>query len=438
MARDFEKLRASGITIFHPAVGFTGPDVYACSLRDITGWNEFIRSHAGEFLRIDCPGDTRRAKASGRLCIVIGQQNSRHFRTVDDVDRFYDLGQRVSQLTYDDNQIGGGSSDPRDLGLTAYGVQIVERMNKTGMAVDISHCSDRTTLDALHASRKPVLVTHSNCRALVPAARCKTDEAIRLLAAQGGVMGITMVRGFVQASGPATIEDVLDHIDHVVKLVGVEHVGIGSDVDLDGRDRRIHPKSRLATKRFDLDGIDYSQKIFDLTEGLIRRKYSAENIALILVEISSARSTPSVRPNRRRPREARDHPAGHRPGHTRLRPRPIRDSCLRVRDPETRPVYSGATPELLGDRLQGIRWHASADQRSASHDVRTDGRYHRSHLSGFHAAQRGTSRPGFRICRLASPAAFLCAGVLGIAARGWISCGVLFRTPTIHRRHSSC
>jgi membrane dipeptidase len=108
-------------------------------------------------------------------------------------------------------------------------------------------------------------------------ARCKTDEAIRLLASKGGVIGITMVRGFVQASGPATIEDVLDHIDHVAKLVGVEHVGLGSDVDLDGRDTRIRPK-----KRFDLDGIDYAQKIFDLTEGLIRRKYSADNIELIL------------------------------------------------------------------------------------------------------------------------------------------------------------
>jgi membrane dipeptidase len=274
---DFEKLRASGITIFHPAVGFTRRDVYANSLRDITGWNEFIASHPSEFLRIDCSGDMQRAKTSGRLGIVIGQQNSLHFRTVDDVERFYKLGQRVSQLTYDDNAIGGGSSDPHDVGLTEYGAQVVDRMNKVGMAIDISHCSDRTTLDALHCSQKPVLVTHSNCRALVPAARCKTDEAIRLLAAQGGVMGITMVRTFVQPSGPANIEDVLDHIEHVANLVGVEHVGIGSDVDLDGRDHNIRPR-----KRFDLDGIDYSQKIFDLTEGLIRRKYSAENIALIL------------------------------------------------------------------------------------------------------------------------------------------------------------
>ncbi len=275
---DLEKLRSSGTTIFHPAVGFTDGDVYASSLRDITGWNEFVAAHAGEFLRIDCADDLERAKSSGRLGIVIGQQNSLHFRTVEDVGFFYDLGQRVSQLTYDDNAIGGGSTDPRDIGLTAYGAQIVDRMNALGMAVDISHCSDRTTLDALHASRKPVLVTHSNCRALVPGcARCKTDEAIRLLAAQGGVMGITMVRAFVEPSGPATIEDVLNHIDHVANLVGVEHVGIGSDVDLDGRDARTRPR-----KRFDLDGVDYSQKIFDLTDGLIRRKYSADSIELIL------------------------------------------------------------------------------------------------------------------------------------------------------------
>lgn len=276
--RDFDRLRASGTTIFHPAVGFTDGDCYGCSLRDLTGWNAFISAHPNEFLRIDCPSDVHRAKNSGRLGIVLGLQNSLHFRTLADVDAFYKLGQRVSQLTYDDNEIGGGSTDPRNIGLTPYGAQIVDRMNSLGMAVDVSHCSDRTTLDTIAASRKPVLVTHSNCRALVPtSARCKTDEAIRALAATGGVMGITMVRGFVQASGTATIEDVLNHIDHVVSLVGIEHVGIGTDVDLEGRDAHIRPK-----KRWDLDGVDYSQKIYDLTEGLIRRNYSPENIELIL------------------------------------------------------------------------------------------------------------------------------------------------------------
>lgn len=277
-APDFEKLKASGTTIFHPAVGFTGSDAYACSLKDINGWNEFIAGHPKDFLRVDGALDFALAKTSGKIGILIGQQNSLHFRTVEDVNRFYTIGQRVSQLTYDDNALGGGSTDPRDRGLSEYGMQIVARMNAIGMAVDVSHCSDRTTLDAINASDKPVLVTHSNCRALVPdCARCKTDEAIRALAAKGGVMGITMVRNFVQASGGATIENVLDHIDHVTDLVGVDHVGIGSDVDLVGRDKHIYPK-----KRFDLDGINYSQKIFDLTEGLIRRKYSQSNIALIL------------------------------------------------------------------------------------------------------------------------------------------------------------
>jgi membrane dipeptidase len=194
------------------------------------------------------------------------------------VDYFYRRGQRVSQLTYAHNRIGGGSCDPEDDGLSPYGEQIIERMNKVGMAVDVSHCGDRTTLDAVQASRKPVLVTHSNCRALVPnSARCKTDEAIRRVAAKGGVIGVTMVRYFVRPGGTATIEDVLDHIDHLAGLVGIEHAGIGSDVDLDGRDPRARSK-----RKNDLDGINYAKKIYDLTEGLVRRCYSPRDIELIL------------------------------------------------------------------------------------------------------------------------------------------------------------
>jgi membrane dipeptidase len=151
-------------------------------------------------------------------------------------------------------------------------------MNTVGMAADVSHCSDRTTLDAIEASRKPVLITHSNCRALVPnSARCKTDDAIERAARKGGVIGVTMVRYFVRPGGRATIEDVLDHIDHVVRLVGVEHVGLGSDVDLAGRDGSGH-----LNRKNDLDGIDYSKKIYDLTEGLLRRKYSSRDVQLIL------------------------------------------------------------------------------------------------------------------------------------------------------------
>jgi membrane dipeptidase len=278
---DYQRLKDSGITIFHPAVGFTEGDVYKSSLSDITGLNLFIASHSDKFLRVDRAGDLARAKAAGKIGIVIGQQNSLHFRSVDDVNRFYAMGQRVSQLTYNDNPIGGGSTDPKNVGLTDYGAQIVERMNQLGMAVDVSHCSDRTTLDTIEASNKPVLVTHANCRALVPgSARCRTDEAIRKLAAKGGVLGVTMVRFFVGSGGSVTIENVLDHIDHVVKVAGIEHVGIGSDVDLDGRDPGTHTSP--SARKNDLDGIHYASKIFDLTEGLVRRNYSRQNIELIL------------------------------------------------------------------------------------------------------------------------------------------------------------
>ena len=275
---DFVRLRDSGTTVFHPAVGYIAGDIYTESWRDIIGWNAFTGAHREQFQRIERVAHFKQAKALGKIGILIGQQNSAHFRTVEDVDRFYDLGQRVSQLTYSGNRIGGGSSDPRDSGLSKYGIQIVERMNHVGMAVDISHCGDRTTMNAIEASRKPVFITHSNCRALVPScARCKTDEAIKHMAATGGVMGITMVRSFVRSAGPVTIEHVLDHFDHLTRLVGVEHVGIGSDVDLDGRDTRVRP-----TRRFDLDGIDYAKKVYDLTEGLVRRNYSSRNIELIL------------------------------------------------------------------------------------------------------------------------------------------------------------
>lgn len=233
---DFLRLRDSGITVFHPAVGYTAGDFYAESLRDILGWNAFIEAHGEEFQHVESAAHFKQAKTLGKIGILIGQQNSAHFRTVEDVNHFYNLGQRVSQLTYRGNRIGGGSSDPRDCGLSTYGAQIVERMNEVGMAVDVSHCGDRTTIDAIEASRKPVLITHSNCRELVPdSPRCKTDEAIQLMAAKGGVMGVTMVRSFVSAACRVTIEHVLDHIDHVANLVGVEHAGIGSDVDLDGR-----------------------------------------------------------------------------------------------------------------------------------------------------------------------------------------------------------
>ena len=293
-AEDFAPYKNSGINVFHIAIGTGGPDAYLETLQFLSGYNSLIARHDAWFERVDTPGRLDGIKASGKVGIILGIQNSEHFRKVDDVDYFYGLGQRVSQLTYNARTlIGNGSTERRDEGLSDFGLSIVERMNKLGMAVDVSHCGDRTTLDAFEVSKKPVLITHSNCRALNPNhPRCKTDEAIKAMAAKGGVMGITEVRMFVSPKEPTSVDAMLDHFDYVAKLVGVEHAGVGSDIDLLGYDAmpaeeykqlKAGYKSTYGFRdKIDLDGYNSAKRPFDLAEGLIRRKYSDANIEAIL------------------------------------------------------------------------------------------------------------------------------------------------------------
>jgi len=247
-------------------------------------------------MRIDSAGDFDRVREQGKAGILIGVQNSEHFETPDDVNLFHGLGQRVSQLTYNArNRIGNGSTERVDGGISDFGVSIVERMNEVGMAVDVSHSGDQTTLDACEISSRPVLFTHSNSRVLSNGhPRTKTDEAIRAMAATGGVMGITGVRMFVKDSEPTTVEHFFDHIDHVRDLIGVEHLGIGSDVDLHGYDdlpaaqnaalRANYKGSYAFRDKIDIEGIDHPKRMFDVTEGLIRRGYTDDQIRGVLGE----------------------------------------------------------------------------------------------------------------------------------------------------------
>jgi membrane dipeptidase len=293
-AADFQPYKESGINVFHPAVGMGGPNAYESVLQFFASWNGFLANGQDYFMRIDSVADLKRVKQSGKLGIILGVQNSEQFRRPDDVDFFRGLGQRVSQLTYNArNLIGNGSTERRDDGISDFGVSIIERMNKVGMAVDVSHCGDRTTLDAFEISKKPVLITHSNCRALVPGhPRLKTDEAIKKVGEAGSVMGITGVRMFVKGDEPTTVEHVLDHFDHVRQLIGPEHLGVGSDIDLYGYDAmppELNKQLRAAYKgsygfreKIDIEGLNHPKRIFDLTEGLIRRKYSHADVEGIL------------------------------------------------------------------------------------------------------------------------------------------------------------
>jgi membrane dipeptidase len=291
---DLQRFKDSGITSFHIATGTGGPDVYEETLWFLSGFNGFVAARSDAFARIDSVDDFTRVKAARKIGVMLGVQNSEHFRTAADVEKFHALGQRVSQLTYNwRNLIGNGSTERRDEGLSDYGVSIVAKMNEVGMAVDVSHCGDRTSLDAFEVSRAPVLITHSNARALNPGhPRCKPDEVIRACGKAGSVMGITGVRNFVKDKEPTTIEDYLDHIDYVTKMIGVEHVGIGSDIDLDGYDdlpaedykklKESYKGSYAFRDKIDIEGIDHPKRMFDVTEGLMRRGYNDADIALIL------------------------------------------------------------------------------------------------------------------------------------------------------------
>ncbi len=287
--------RHSGINVF--AIGY-GPDDFNEGLRLFADWNGFCAAYSDWVQRIDDVTSFESVHKARKIGVMLTLQNSLHFREPADVDTFWSLGQRISQLTYNfQNRIGSGFLEHRDGGLSVFGLSILKRMQAVGMGVDLSHCGDQTTLDALEAATKPVLFTHAACRTLVPGnMRAKTDDSIQRLAKTGGVMGIMFLRFMLRDREPVTIEDALDHFDYVAKLVGVEHLAVGSDIDVFGQAVPIgssfHPEKQPNFERYrfhadangqiTVKGLDHPKRIFDLTEGLIRRGYSDADIKLIL------------------------------------------------------------------------------------------------------------------------------------------------------------
>ena len=294
---DIKIFKSSGINVFHNAYGVGGKTQTEAKmnvLNYVGNLNGIIANRPDVFMRIDSIKDMQEVMKNRKTGVMIGVQNADHFISPDDVNLFNNLGQRVSQLTYNSrNMIGNGATERMDGGISDFGESIIKRMNEVGMAIDVSHCGDQTTLDAFEISKKPVLITHSNVRSLNPNhPRCKTDEAIIKMAKAGSVVGITNVRNFVKATEPTTIEHLLDQYDHVRDLVGSEHLGVGSDIDLYGYDampkkqydalKAMYKGSYAFREKIDIEGIDHPKRMFDLTAGLIRRKYSNREVRGIL------------------------------------------------------------------------------------------------------------------------------------------------------------
>ncbi|WP_238008519.1 membrane dipeptidase [Dactylosporangium sp. AC04546] len=231
-----DRIRRGGVT----AVNHTVTAPYAdttTALREVNRCRRWIDAHADRAMLALSVADIERAKAEGKEAVILGPQDTEMIGVnLDLLGTFHDLGVRILQLTYQrQNLLGAGCGENVDAGLTHKGRIFVAAMNELGIAVDVSHCGQRTGLDAMEASSTPVVVTHSFCDAKSPHIRAKSDAFLRRLAEQGGVIGITTLSGFLYYPDEPTrrpdLTRFVEHLSHVVEVAGVDHVAIATDYD---------------------------------------------------------------------------------------------------------------------------------------------------------------------------------------------------------------
>jgi len=177
--------------------------------------------------------DLQQAKTSGRIAFVAWLEAATAIENeVDRVDILYGFGVRGMGITYSEaNPLGSGLREKNDSGLSDLGRAVVKRMNRLGMTIDIAHCGDRTGLEVIEASEKPITITHAGARTLWGTRRMKNDETLKALAAKGGVIGIEAAphTTLTQKHPKHSLESVMEHVAYCVDLIGVDHVGLGPD-----------------------------------------------------------------------------------------------------------------------------------------------------------------------------------------------------------------
>ena len=226
-------VRASGITALNLTITGRGDNPFESAFAAIGYWERELDAHPDVLMKIKSAADIKAAKASNRLGLIYGFQDATMLeRDLDRVDLFQRFGLRIIQLTYNvRNLLGDGCLETANAGLSAFGRSVVERMNATGVVVDLGHCGQRTTADAIAVSKKPVAISHSGCSAVAPNPRSKRDEELRAMAEKGGVVGIYMMP-FLREKGQPMADDVIRHIEHAIQVCGEDHVGIGSDLSI--------------------------------------------------------------------------------------------------------------------------------------------------------------------------------------------------------------
>lgn len=232
----------------------------------IEAFKAAMKANASHIVHVTTAAELDRAQRGGKIAAVLSIENGDALGgDIRALDVLYGQGVRMLGLTWNpSNALGDGALGRQHGGLTEFGRAVLRRMEELGIVVDVSHLSEAAFWDAMRATRGPVIASHSNAAALHMHPRNLTDRQLRAIAERGGVVGVNFYAGFL---GAATLERVLDHIDHMVKVMGADHVALGSDYDG-------IPQAPL--------GLEDVSKLPNLTAGLQRRGYSKEQIHKIL------------------------------------------------------------------------------------------------------------------------------------------------------------
>ncbi|MGE0719528.1 MAG: dipeptidase [Alphaproteobacteria bacterium] len=223
-----ELYRKGGHTAVCPTVGSSGDS--AETFANVAGWLAFVRQR-DDLLLVRKAADIEEAKRTGKLGIIIHFQGGDPVEAnLDLLDGYHAMGLRMLQLTYNvKNRIGDGCEERTDAGLSKFGVALVKRLEELKIILDCSHTGYRTTMDAIEMSTRPVVFSHANPRAVKDSPRNIKDDQIKAVAATGGLIGMVGYPAFVADKPMPTVDDLIDHVDYTVQLVGIDHVGLGID-----------------------------------------------------------------------------------------------------------------------------------------------------------------------------------------------------------------
>ncbi|QCI68590.1 membrane dipeptidase [Phreatobacter stygius] len=225
----FAELRRADVGAVTVTCGFWEGTVE--SLDALARWRDLVAANSDLVAIATTAEEIVATAAAGRTAIVLGYQNSNLLEgRIRFVEIFAELGVRVIQLTYNNqNELGGSCYEPNDAGLARFGREVILEMNRAGILVDLSHVGNRTTLDAIECSQKPVAVTHANPDSLFQHKRNKTDDVLKALAERGGVLGCATYRNITGDHYSSSLRSWCEMVAKTVDIIGIDHVAIGTD-----------------------------------------------------------------------------------------------------------------------------------------------------------------------------------------------------------------